>query len=216
MGQGGTITGIEIQKRHPNRRSIFIDGAFRFGLDEEIVFKYGLKVGQALDEGQIEALLSGEEVKKAKAYALNLLSYRDRSCRELGDRLKDKGYAADIIDQVIASLRDARLLVDERYAFQWGRERLRSRPMGARLLKGELQKKGLPLDLIERAIEHLYAEQDEEQLAATALAHRRGRYEGLDPTQARRKMAAFLLRRGFPWEVVQEVVSAFLTETEQE
>jgi regulatory protein len=216
MGQGGIITRIEVQKRHPNRRSIFIDGAFRFGLDEEIVFKHGLSVGKVLDEGQIEELLSGEEFNKAKTYALNLLSYRDRSCREVRDRLQAKGYGSDIIDRIVASLRKARLLDDEKYAAQWGRERLRSRPMGVRLLKGELQKKGIPPELVETILEDLYSQQDEGQVAASALQQRRGKYRGLDPTQARRKMADFLLRRGFAWDVVQEAVEAFITEMEQD
>jgi SOS response regulatory protein OraA/RecX len=48
------------------------------------------------------------------------------------------------------------------------------------------------------------------------LEKRKSKYLGLDPMQARKKMGAFLLRRGFPWETVQDAVEGILTEMERD
>lgn len=207
MERGGIVTKIEVQKRRQNRRSIFIDDRYSFGLDEEIVIKNDVKVGQTLDDTKIETLLLKEEEKKAREHALNLLSYRDRSCREVRDRLKGKGYDPQIIDRVVVSLQQTLLLNDERFAREWSRERLKSRPMGAKLLRQELQKKGIPSPIVDQTIEDLYTARDEKQLAVRALGSRKNRYRTLDQPKAQKRLADFLLRRGFSWDVVQEIVS---------
>ncbi|UCE20129.1 MAG: RecX family transcriptional regulator [Gemmatimonadota bacterium] len=209
MGRGGVITKIEVQKRSPDRRSIFIDNAFAFGLAEEIVVKNKLRVGLDLTDDHIERLLLNEEEKKAREYVFNLLSYRDRSCREVRDRLQDKGYDADIIDRVVQALKRSHLLDDERFALEWGRNRLMKNPMGARLLSQELWKKGIPQGIIDRAIEHLYDEMDEVRLATSAIENRRARYKELESHKAYKRLSDFLARRGFSWDVVREVLQEF-------
>jgi len=208
VDRGGVITKIEVQKRHPSRRSLFINDAFVVGLDEQIVLKKKLNVGQALTHDEVEALLLSEKEEKAREYGLTLLSYRDRSCREVRDRLREKGYGADIIDRVIDSFRRTHLLDDERFARDWGRERLRNKPMGARLLQQELWRKGIPIDLIERTVEHLYTESNEAELAAVALKGRKERYSLVEGEKGRKRMADFLLRRGFSWDVVADALEA--------
>ena len=80
------ITVIERQKRRSRRCSLFIDGNFVCGVDEEIVLKLNLEVGQEVDEAQIRRIIFKEEARKAKDYALNLLSFRPRSTKEVRDR----------------------------------------------------------------------------------------------------------------------------------
>ena len=212
MGRGGVITKIEVQKKRPDRRSIFIDDSFAFGLAEETVLKNGLKVGQTLTDHLIDTLLSGDEEKKAKEYAFNLLSYRDRSCRELRDRLKEKGYDKETIERVIRSLERSHLLDDEKFALAWGRDRLGKHPMGARLLSQELRQKGIDQGIIDRAIEHLYGETDEVQLATTAIERRKERYTDLERHKAYKRMSDYLLRRGFSWDVVRDVLQGIESE----
>ena len=212
MRRGGVITKIEVQKRRPDRRSIFINNDFAFGLAEEIVLQNKLRVGLDLDDDQIEALLLGEEEKKAKEYVFNLLSFRDRSCREVRDRLKEKGYDQEIIDKVIHSLKQSHLLDDEKFALAWGRDRLRKNPMGAKLLRQELWKKGIAPQTIDRTIVQLYDETDEVQFAALAIENRKARYRGLEGQKAYKRMSDFLLRRGFSWDVVREVLQGIDSE----
>lgn len=202
MGQGGRITRIEAQKRHPHRRSVFLDGKFGFGLDEEVVYKAGLQEGEELTAEQIDEILLKEEKAKAKDRAFHLLSFRARSCREVRDRLKEKGYDPRVVEEVIADLQRLSLLNDDEFARSWIRDRLQTKPMGRRRLRQELQKKGIDPELIEQAIEDGFRDVDEVELAVSLLRQREARYRGLNEGKARRRMADFLARRGFSWEVI--------------
>ena len=58
------ITSIEPQK-NKNRVNIFVDNVFSIGIDEELRFKYGLKVDMEIDDDFIKDILEAEEHLKA-------------------------------------------------------------------------------------------------------------------------------------------------------
>ena len=52
------ITRIEPQKKNRQRRNIYLDGEFAFGLDEEVVAAYHLSEGDELTQAIVDTLLS--------------------------------------------------------------------------------------------------------------------------------------------------------------
>src|SRR5690554_1602431 len=110
------ITKIEVQKRNNKRVSIYINNEFAFGLSMEISQKFNLEEGSSLKSDFIEEVLKEEEQNKANNYAINLLSYRARSKKEIEDRLKGKGYEDIIIEKTIEFLKAYKLLNDKSFA----------------------------------------------------------------------------------------------------
>ena len=51
------ITKIEVQKKNKHRYSVYINDSFEFGINEEVLLKYGLEVGSEIDEYFIENIL---------------------------------------------------------------------------------------------------------------------------------------------------------------
>jgi regulatory protein len=98
------ITGIEPQKRRQNRYSIYVDGEFAVGVNEETLFSFRLKEGTEIEASILKEIAYAEEKQKAKEQALNLLSYRARSKKELMDRLKQKGAEIQCINEVLNEL----------------------------------------------------------------------------------------------------------------
>ena len=94
------ITAIKVNKKRPNRRSIFIDGQFAFTVSEGIFFQHNLEEGGELSDKQIKELTTADEFDKAKQAAVNLLSYRPRSIKEVSNRLVHKGWNKDLADRV--------------------------------------------------------------------------------------------------------------------
>ncbi len=201
------ITEISVQKRNSHRRAIYLDGEFAFGVDEEIVARYGLKVGSELADADLLRILQKEETLKAKEVALRSLSVRARSRKEITDRLTRKGFTSDIVSQVADDLEQAGLIDDSEFARAWVRERLRTRPKGRQMLRLELRQKGIDNQTAESAIQEAFADVDETLLAAELLKRRLGRYQGLDKEKIRRRMADFLLRRGFNRETVRQTLA---------
>ena len=79
------ITGLKVQKRNSNRVNVYLDGEFAFGLSR--ITAAWLEIGVELDQDQIQKLQSEDDAEVAYQKALNFLSYRPRSERELIENL---------------------------------------------------------------------------------------------------------------------------------
>jgi len=201
------ITKIESQKKNPKRRSIFLDEEFAFGLDEEVLYKYGLKIGEELDQKKIDQILESEVKKESKDAALKFLSYRMRSEKEVRDKLKKKEFANDLIDEVIKDLKRINLIDDSNFASAFVRDKISNKPQGKILLKQELWKKGIKEEIIVKVLKEYFEDEEEElNLAKNLLEKRKKRYENLDKNVAKRRMMSFLLRRGFSYEIIKQVL----------
>jgi regulatory protein len=203
---GGRITKIEPQKKNPKRVSIFIDDQFALGVDQELLLKFNLSEGVHLSREQLESLEREESLKQAKDIALRSLSRSPKSTREISKKLKEKGFQEQIIDVVIRDLEKYGYLNDTELARVFSESCLRTKPLGPRLLREKLYKKGLNRELIEATVEQFYQEHEEAELAGGLLAKRRRAYEGLDPRTARKRKADYLARRGFSWEAIKEAL----------
>ncbi|MGB2698024.1 MAG: RecX family transcriptional regulator [Candidatus Zixiibacteriota bacterium] len=210
MPEEKVVTRIETQRRNPKRKSIYLNQKFAFGLDQETLFKHGLRVGDHLTDEEIEKILQSEKKRKAKEAALSLLSYRARSENEISQKLKKKGYDQNSIKEVIADLKRVNLLDDYEFACLWIKDRLRNRPRGVALLRQELKRKGIEKESIEKALDEFYPEESEPKIASELIRKRQKRYQSLDKKLARKRMSDFLLRRGFSYEVVKEAINVFI------
>lgn len=211
---GGRVTDIAPQQHDPDRVNVFLDGAFAFGLGAELVAREGLAVGDELDAARIEALLAADEVGKATAAALRLLARRPRSEREVRDRLRQKGYTSAAIDAAVGRLEGWRYLDDADFARYWVENREANQPRGRRLLEQELRQKGIDREIVRETIE---AADVDETGAALELARAKLRsYAGQEPAVVRRRLGAYLARRGYGYDVVRPVLDRLLGEGEED
>jgi len=146
------------------------------------------------------------ELSRAREFALRLLDYRDRSESELRERLARKGFSPGSADEVLAGLKRLGLVDDERFARLWVRSRLSGRPRAGFLLGLELARKGVSRNIIEATLAELLPPERERALAAELARRQAGRYRGDDPETARRKLWAYLGRRGFRAEQAEEAI----------
>jgi regulatory protein len=205
MVENKLITKIEPQKRNPKRRSVFIDGKFAFGVDEEVVYHLGLKKGENLTEKRVAQIREGKSENEAKEAALRLLSFRRRTEKEIKDKLRQKGFDAKIIAHTVEKLKSYDLINDLEFATAWVKERLALKPRGKRLLRQELWKKGIQKDIIDKATEELC--RDEEKAAVELLKKAGRRYKNSEPAIARRRMYSLLTRRGFSYETAKNALA---------
>src|SRR5207302_1426518 len=103
------------QQRHPDRVSIFVDGAFVLGVDGAVAVSLGIAVGQPMDEGRLREVARAEEIRHAMNLALRFLGYRARSRAEVRRRLGRKGYEEEIIEHVIDRLTQGGLIDDSQF-----------------------------------------------------------------------------------------------------
>jgi len=142
-------------------------------------------------------------------YALNLLAARPYASRALHRKLIQKKYSAADADDVIRRLVDNGLLNDERFAEQYARSKMLSTGASKRRLTQDLYRKGIKGDVATAAIANV-VEQDEidpaaviERVARKKLAQ----LGNLEPVVLRRRLFAFLARRGYDVDEIKRVVS---------
>ncbi|MBN1667610.1 MAG: RecX family transcriptional regulator [Anaerolineales bacterium] len=205
----GKVTALKVQKRNKQRVNVYLDGEFAFGLSR---YAAGwLHVGQELGPEKIVELQAIDAQEVAFQRALNYLSYRDRSTQEIRDHLGKHGVEEEVIAEVLARLARDRLVDDRQFAALWVENRSEFRPRGRRALAQELRQKGIGVQVIDETLSDL----DEEQLAYQAACLQVRKYRELEWPEFRRKLSAFLARRGFSYGTVATAVRQVWQELDQ-
>jgi len=200
----GKITALRFQKRNKDRVNVYIDGQFAFGL--AAIEAARLRVGQTLSDDDVARLRVRDEVERAYERALNFLSYRPRSEAEVRRNLYKKDVEDEVVEVVVERLTRAGLVDDREFARYWVENRLQFNPRGARALRHELRGKGIPDAIIAGALADLDEEVAARQVAeagARRLAH-------LEPRDFRRKLGAYMARRGFSYAVIEPLIEEML------
>ena len=206
----GTVTEVAVQARDKERVNVAVDGAHAFSLALEVAEREGVAPGLVLDRDRIDALLAVDSAARATAAALAFLGYRPRTEREVRDRLRERGHAPAAVEATIERLRGWRYVDDAGFARFWVEGRVEHQPRGRRLLEQELRQKGVDRETAREAV----ADADyDEVAAAVALARKRWpAYAADDPASARRRLGAYLQRRGFGRDAVRAALRDVLRE----
>ncbi len=145
-------------------------------------------------------------LQKAKDYAFLLLKFRLRSENEIRQRLKKKKFDVGITEMTLSFLKDKGFIDDDYFAKTWIESRIK-KPLGIRRLKAELSIKGINKTIIDSQINEIKKDYPEEDIVGGIAKDRLNKLKGIDPQKAKRRVYAYLLRRGFSPEVVIDVLN---------
>ena len=205
------ITQVEPQKKNPKRFNLFLDGEFAFGADEDLVVNRRLVVGKIISAEELDKILFEAEVGKLMEKMYRLWNIRQRSEREIRNyfRIKGKEEISQLaIDALVETLKKKGMVNDLEFAKAWVEAR-RRKQKGIRAIKAELFQKGIDKEIIEEAlrlIDTRSGQVSEEDLAKLALEKKLKYWKNLPALEFRKKAFEFLMRRGFEYDVVKEVV----------
>jgi regulatory protein len=152
--------------------------------------------------------LDAQTVRHAKQQAYRFLAYRGQTSSELRDRLQRRGYTTVVVDEVLCQLEAEGYINDRKFALDWARYRLQTKPLGRRRLAWELQRRGIPLELLEEVLREVYSEFDEVTLAKQAARKRLGSKELPRSPRERQRYARYLLNLGFDADTVAAALAA--------
>ncbi len=204
------ITKLKLQK---NRRvvNIFIDNKFTTSLELTTVAKIRLRVGMDISNHDLTKLIKGHFQEKLMSNAFNFLSYRPRSEKEVRTYLKKKIFRnpqipKETIDKVVNKLSRKKYIDDQQFAKWWIDQRTKHNQKGRRLIALELLAKGINKSVIDDFL----SERNDEKPATTAAKKKARSLKNHDYKTAKKKLIAFLQRRGFTWETIKTVVDETL------
>ncbi|MDO4406427.1 MAG: regulatory protein RecX [Eubacteriales bacterium] len=196
-----------------------LDGEYIATVNADYWFTCGIKSGSEVTPEQLEELLTESARRKMMNKALDLLSMRDYSRRELSDKLVTKAWekkeqkdmdlgslkqqASDICDR----LEELGLLNEERFARSYVDELIRRKHLSKSGLKTALIQKGVQRDIIETVLEEVDVDPVEQvrELLATKFKNR----DLSDEKQKTRTVNA-LLRLGYRYNEIHAAMGEWM------
>ena len=196
-----------------------LDGEYIATVNADYWFTCGIKSGSEVTPEQLEELLTESARRKMMNKALDLLSMRDYSRRELSDKLVTKAWekkeqkdmdlgslkqqASDICDR----LEELGLLNEERFARSYVDELIRRKHLSKSGLKTALLQKGVQRDIIETVLEEVDIDPVEQvrELLATKFKNR----DFSDEKQKTRTVNA-LLRLGYRYNEIHAAMGEWM------
>jgi len=199
------ITKISTQKKNKARYNIFLDGAYAFSVDEDVLLKFQLKKGKEFSEEEITRVQHEDDIRKAYHSAIHFLSFRMRSALEIRQFLQKKEWSDSIIDVVIKELDHRNYINDLEFAKAYVRTYASSGKKGPMVIRQELLKKGVTEP---KANEALLEYKKEQQVAdAIQMGNKYVKqYKKLSERMLKQKVEYTLSTKGFPADTVSKAM----------
>lgn len=174
---------------------------------EQEVLRFSLYRGKELSEEDAQQLLDSARRSGLKEKAMDLLTRKPQSRRELERKLREWESAEEEILQICDRMEELGFLDDVRYAGQVVHH-YSAKGYGLRRLRDELYRRGVPRDLWEQALEA--AEDPGDAVDAFLEKKLKG---SRDPKELKKASDA-LARRGYSWSEISEGLRRYGAEVE--
>lgn len=203
-----TISGLKERVHKPGRYRLEVDGKTVATVDVSLVVELGLKPGREYTD-ELDVLVQHSAAKlNTIDRALNALSSRSRSTKELERWLIGKQLPKEHIPGALERLTELGFLNDFEFARGFARSRAVNRGQSRRRIEAELSKRGVHRTTIGQAIADVFAHEeiDERAQVEAAAAKKMKSLLQLDPDVNRRRLYGFLARQGFNSQLIGEVM----------
>ncbi|MBD8071217.1 recombination regulator RecX [Bacillus sp. PS06] len=203
------IAKITTQQKNKERYNIFLDkngkAEYAFSVDQNVLIKFNLKKGLELDELDMSEIKFDDEVKKGTNTAIQFLSYRMRSEKEVVDHLKKKELDTPIIQEILHKLAEYNYINDEEFATAYVRTQIRTTVKGPEVIKRELEDKGIAKHIIQTSLEE-YEEELQVTAARSITEKLATKNTKVSPLEQKQKIEQALIRKGFTWNIIEQVI----------
>ncbi|WP_047984632.1 recombination regulator RecX [Ornithinibacillus californiensis] len=203
------ISRITTQKKSKQRYNIYlVEGEkdkYAFSVDEAILVEFGLRKGLELDDETIDLLIKKDTIQKSYLLAINYLSYRMRSQKEIHNYLVEKEVDPEHITIIIKRLTKEGLINDKQFAESFTITRINTTSKGPQLVKRELIEKGVAPAIADEAVTlYTYDTQLEKAMKWVNKKISSSKKESFQKKVEQLRMT--LMQKGFTSDVIGEVL----------
>jgi regulatory protein len=201
------LTGLAPDPHHPGYCVVELDRGRFASLPEAVVGPLALEVGQEVASDTLERLQAAADEEAAGRAALRALARRGFARIDLGRRLMQKQHPPAAVERALARLAERGLLDDRQFAEQFTTTHA-ARGRGPARLVSDLIRQGVERRLAEETVRATLSDEGiDAGAAARRVAVRRAAQLGDLPLPVkRRRLLAYLARRGYDGQVVRAVV----------
>ena len=193
------ISSVEPWKR--SMSAVYIDGEYAVTLDNMTLIKNHIKAGVEISDEELHSLIQQSEKQRANEKALNLITYRDHSKKELKEKLS-RTYSEETAEEIAEKMQEAGLVNDEEYARKYAEELLCKKHMSMRGIEFRLREKGISPEIIQTISKEL--ECDPAAEIQQVLAKKYPSY--LQDEKIKKRAIAALQRLGWSWSDIKNAM----------
>lgn len=194
------ISAVEPWKK--SMSAVYIDGEYAVTLDTMTLIKNHIKAGAEISDEELHSLIQQSEKQRANEKALNLITYRDHSKKELKEKLS-RTYSEETAEEIAEKMQEAGLVNDEEYARKYAEELLRKKHMSMRGIEFKLREKGISSEIIQIIKEEL--EFDPVSEIQQVLAKKYPTYA--QDEKVKKRAIAALQRLGWSWSNIKNAMN---------
>lgn len=203
------IGAIHPDPRRADSVRVMVGGRPLLTVAREVAESERLAVGTELDEALYARLCGVADAEAAYRTALRLLERRPFSMRDLSRRLVLKGHPPAAASAAVERARRSDLVDDARFALHFVETRA-ARGRGPLRLRRDLAGLGVDREVVDRALAEASTRGGGTPDMAVLARKRQAQLKGLPKPVVRRRLLAYLARRGFGGDEVRRVVSALV------
>lgn len=212
------ITRIETVKGS-KKRKLYVNDSFLFSAYPADLRGYGLEEGAELTAELYEQITAELLLPRAKRRAMNLLLSKDRSRKELAEKLTADGYPEQVVLEAVAFVESYHYVDDFRYAA--GMIRAREEEKSRQQIMMKLMEKGISREVTAEAFEAVRQERMElmgddfeeaEISAIRKLVMKKTKAPAELSDKERQKLMASLYAKGFRSSDIKQVLGTELFE----
>lgn len=206
----GAITALAPDPRRPGSVRIHVADRPYYTVARAVVTAERLEPGREIDPRLHERLARAADTEGAVRAALRALELRPHASTDLGRRLVRRGHPREAVAAALEEVTRLGLLDDAAFARGYAESRA-ARGRGPARIRRDLASMGVPREEVDAAVAAQWPDGTEDPALPLALAARRaGQLGSLPRPVKRRRLLAYLLRRGFSPRVIHDVVTRTL------
>lgn len=197
-----------IKQTSPGRLTVCFEDDTEIKSTLGVVTDMRLHSGRELDNDAVSALRLGSERALARDRALEFISRRPMSGKELRDKLLQKGESEDAAEYCVQWLTDNGFLNDESYSAAIARH-YAAKGYGEGRIRAELSRRGISRELWDDAVDSMPDNSDKMHKFISA------RLKDPNDRDQVRKVSQALYRRGYSWEDIRSAMNSYNADTEE-
>lgn len=156
---------------------------------------------------------SEDSAESALKYVYKLLSYRDRSEKEVREKLLRKGFTGKVVEDTLTYFKENRFIDDRKFAEALKKDAAENKFLSRIGTRDYMINKGIPADIADELLNPDDAYMDTAQrLVEKKLRH----MKGLDEQTIKKRLWGLLSRRGFSYDIAYKILRSFDLREEQD
>ena len=179
-------------------------------LNYNIFEKYRVSVDMYFSEDEILEMKYFSDIERAKSRAINYISGKLKTKYEVRLKLKENGFAEDVIDEVLDILEKEEYLNDKVYCEIFIEDKKKLNGYGKNKIKSLLIQKGISKNIFEDFLNEFEYDEEFDNALKMGIKKLKLLSNEEDNFKKKQKIINYLTYRGFGFDVINDVLKEIL------